>query len=135
MTSTDGETRSVVVEREFAHPPERVWRALTQPELLSDWLMQSDFRLEIGHVFSFSAEWGAIDCRVEEIEPHKTLSYTWSAFDVATVVTFKLESTSTGTLLRMEQSGFRSDQKQALGGAKGGWTAFFDSLQNTLDQL
>lgn len=135
MTSADGEARSVVVEREFAHPPERVWRALTQPELLADWLMQSDFRLEIGHVFSFSAEWGAIDCRVEKIEPLKTLSYTWSAFDVATVVTFTLEPTSAGTLLRMEQSGFRSDQKQALGGAKGGWTAFFDNLQNTLDQL
>ena len=135
MTSADSETRSVIIEREFAHPPERVWRALTQPELLADWLMQSDFRLEIGHAFSFSAEWGAIDCRVEEIEPLKTLSYTWSAFDVASVVTFTMEPTSAGTLLRMEQSGFRLDQKQALGGAKGGWTAFFDNLQNALDQL
>lgn len=135
MTNPDSDTRLVVVERVFAHPPEKVWRALTQPELLADWLMQSDFRLEVGHVFSFSAEWGAIDCRIEEIEPLKTLSYTWSAFDVATVVTFTVQPTTGGTLLRMEQRGFRPDQKQALGGAKGGWSAFFDNLQGTLDQL
>lgn len=134
MTSADRATRSVIVEREFSHPPERVWRALTQPELLADWLMQSDFRLEIGHDFSFLAEWGAIDCRVERIESLKLLSYKWSAFDVATVVTFTLEPTRRGTLLRMEQSGFRADQKHALGGAKGGWTAFLDNLQNALGQ-
>ena len=135
MTSADRQTRSVVVEREFAHPPEKIWRALTQPELLADWLMQSDFRLEVGHAFSFSAEWGEIDCLVAEIEVQRTLSYTWSAFDVATVVTFTLEPTAKGTLLRMEQRGFLPDQKQALGGAKGGWTAFFDNLQITLDQM
>ncbi|CAM8628040.1 COG3832 Uncharacterized conserved protein [Paracoccaceae bacterium] len=134
MTGADRQTRSVVVEREFAYPPERVWRALTQPELLADWLMQSNFQLVIGHAFSFSAEWGPIDCRVEEIKQHKKLSYTWSAFDVATVVTFTLEPTSAGTLLRMEQSGFRLNQKQALGGAKGGWSAFFENLQGTLDK-
>ncbi|MBO6636913.1 MAG: SRPBCC domain-containing protein [Roseitalea sp.] len=135
MTKADKDTRSVFVEREFAHPPEKVWRALTQPELIADWLMQNDFRLEIGHAFSFSAEWGEIDCRVEEVEFQKVLSYTWSAFDVATVVTFTLEPTTKGTLLRMEQSGFLRDQKQALGGAKGGWTAFLNNLQTTLDQL
>ena len=134
MTGDQGESRTVVVEREFAHPPEKVWRALTQPEIMADWLMQSDFRLKVGHRFRFHAEWGEIDCKVVEIEPQRSLSYTWNAFDVETVVTFTLEPTARGARLRMEQSGFRADQKQALGGAKGGWRAFFDNLQRTLDR-
>jgi uncharacterized protein YndB with AHSA1/START domain len=134
MTGDQGETRSVVVERVFSHPPEKVWRALTQPEIMVDWLMQSDFRLEVGHRFRFQAEWGEIDCKVVEIEPQRSLAYSWSAFDVETVVTFTLEPTARGTRLRMEQSGFHADQKQALGGAKSGWATFFDNLQRALDR-
>lgn len=134
MTSHHTETRKVIVEREFAHPPEKVWRALTQPEIIADWLMKSDFRLEVDHQFRFQAEWGEIECKVVEIAPQRTLAYSWSAFDVETVVTFTLAPTGRGTRLRMEQTGFRPDQKQALGGAKGGWAAFFDNLQRTLDK-
>lgn len=134
MSGTQGEVRRVIVERDFVHPPERVWRALTQPELLADWLMRSDFRAEPDHPFRFYAEWGEIDCKVLEVRPMHSLSYTWSAFDVETVVTFTLLPTASGTRLRMEQTGFRPDQKQALGGAKGGWVAFFDNLDGTLSR-
>jgi uncharacterized protein YndB with AHSA1/START domain len=48
------------------------------------------------------------------------------------VVTFTLTPTRTGTLLRMEQSGFRPDQKQAFGGAKVGWQQFFGKLEEVL---
>lgn len=96
--------------------------------------MQSDFRLEIDHRFRFQAEWGEIECKIVEVEPQRSLAYTWSALGVETVVTFTLEPTARGPRLRMVQSGFRPDQKQALGGAKSGWAAFFDNIQRTLDK-
>jgi uncharacterized protein YndB with AHSA1/START domain len=42
--SKAAETRSVVVEREIPYPPEKIWRALTQPHLLEEWLMKNDFK-------------------------------------------------------------------------------------------
>ncbi len=127
-------TRSVVVEREFAFPLAQVWAALTRPELIHDWLMPNDFRLDVGHAFNFSAEWGEVDCRVTVVEPMRRLSYSWSAFDVDTVVTWTLTPTEKGTHLCMEQSGFSTDQKQAVGGATGGWRRFLDNLERTLGE-
>jgi uncharacterized protein YndB with AHSA1/START domain len=132
MTNTATETRSVVVEREIPHPPEKIWRALTQPHLIEEWLMKSDFKPIVGHDFSFRADWGAVDCRVKAVEPNKTLSYTWGGYGLESVVTWTLTPTSTGTHLRMEQIGFRPDQQQAYGGAKAGWPRFFASLEQVL---
>src|SRR3569832_1597165 len=73
------ETLSVVVEREFSFPPERLWRALTQPHLMEEWLMKNDFKPDVGHKLNLRGDWGGVlDCEVLEIEPHKTLSYTWN---------------------------------------------------------
>ena len=139
MSKAVAETRSVVVEREIPHPPEKVWRALTQPHLISEWLMKNDFRPAVGHRFSLRGEWGGVlDCEVLAIEPHTTLSYTWNfahddaAFNLNSVVTFTLTPTSTGTRLRMEQVGFRPDQRQAFGGANQGWQQFFAKLEQVL---
>ena len=44
MTNTATETLSVVVEREIPFPPEKIWRALTQPHLIEEWLMKNDFK-------------------------------------------------------------------------------------------
>jgi uncharacterized protein YndB with AHSA1/START domain len=135
------ETLSVVVEREMPFPPEKIWRALTQPHLIAEWLMSNDFKPAVGHQFNFRADYlpnGKLDCEVLAIEPNKTLSYTWgstsgnAAFDVKSVVTFTLTQTPTGTHLRVEQSGFRPDQKQAYGGAKYGWQQFFGKLEQVL---
>jgi uncharacterized protein YndB with AHSA1/START domain len=130
MTNT--ETRSVVVEREFPFPPEKLWRALTQPHLLAEWLMKNDFRPDVGHQFKFSGDWGAADCRVLTIEQQKTLSYTWAAMGLETVVTWTLTPAGTGTHLRMEQAGFRSDQPQAFNGARYGWQNMFAKLEQVL---
>ena len=133
------ETRSVVVEREFAHAPEKLWRALTQPHLMQEWLMKNDFAPQVGHRFKLTGDWGGVlDCEVLEIEPNRTLSYTWdfvhedAAYNLKSVVTFTLEPTATGTRLRMEQAGFRPDQKQAFGGAHAGWKQFLDKLDRVL---
>lgn len=128
------ETRSVVVEREIAHPPEKIWRALTQPHLIEEWLMKSDFRPLVDHRFKFTADWGAVDCQVMEVEPNRSLSYTWEAYGLESVVTWTLTPSGKGTTLRMEQSGFRPDQQQAYGGAKAGWPAFLDGLEKLLDR-
>jgi uncharacterized protein YndB with AHSA1/START domain len=126
------ELRSVVVERDLAWPPEKIWRALTQPHLIAEWLMQNDFAPVVGHDFKLTADWGAVDCRVETVEPNRTLAYTWGAYGLESVVTWTLTPTGAGTTLRMEQAGFRADQEQAYQGAKFGWAKFFANLEQTL---
>lgn len=132
MTDADTKTRAVVVEREVPFPLERIWRALTQPHLIAEWLMNNDFEPKVGHGFSLRADWGSVDCKVLAVEPNKTLAYTWEAHGLESVVTWTLTPTGAGTHLRMEQAGFRPDQKQAYGGALQGWPRFFDSLEQVL---
>jgi uncharacterized protein YndB with AHSA1/START domain len=142
MNDTATETRSVIVEREFPHPPEKLWRALTQPHLIEAWLMKNDFKPVVGHSFNLRGDWGGVlDCEVLAVEPNKTLCYTWNfahddaAFNLKSVVTFTLTPAGTGTHLRMEQSGFRPDQKQAHGGAKFGWQKFLADLEQVLARV
>lgn len=139
MSDTDTETLSVIVERDIPFPPEKIWRALTQPHLIEEWLMKNDFKPEIGHQFNLRGDWGGVlECEVVALEPNRALSYTWNfahddpAYNLTSVVTFTLTPTTTGTHLRMEQVGFRAEQKQALGGAKMGWQQFFEKLEQML---
>ena len=132
MTEATNATRSVVIERDLPHPPEKIWRALTQDHLIEEWLMKNDFKPVVGHRFNLRADWGAVDCQVMAVEPNKTLSYTWAAYGLESVVTWTLTPTSTGTHLRMEQSGFRPDQQQAYQGAQGGWHQFLAGLEQVL---
>jgi uncharacterized protein YndB with AHSA1/START domain len=142
MSHATTETRSAVVEREIPHPPEKLWRALTQPHLIEEWLMKNDFKPVVGHGFKLRGEWGGVlDCEVLAVEPNRTLSYTWdfkhedAAYDLKSVVTFTLTPTDTGTHLRVEQAGFRPDQKQAFGGANAGWRTFLANLEEVLARL
>ena len=133
--NTATELRTVTVERDIPFPPERIWRALTQPHLIQEWLMKNDFTPVVGHRFDLRADWGSVECRVLAVEPNKTLSYTWGAYGLDSVVTWTLTPTRTGTHLRMEQSGFRPDQQQAYGGAKAGWPQFFANLEQVLARI
>jgi uncharacterized protein YndB with AHSA1/START domain len=135
MTSTATETLCVVVEREIAFPPEKVWRALTQPHLIEEWLMKNDFKAVVQHRFVLRGDWGSVDCQVLAVEPNKTLSYSWGALGLESVVTWTLTAKGTGTHLRMEQSGFRPDQQQAYQGAKFGWQRFFAGLEVVLARI
>jgi uncharacterized protein YndB with AHSA1/START domain len=138
---TDTKTHTVVVERDFPHPPEKIWRALTQPHLIAEWLMQNDFQPKVGHKFNLRTtpygNWnGVIDSEVLAIEPNKMLTYKWDSgegnFRVTSVVKWTLTPAGAGTHLRMEQSGFRSDQPQNFAGAKYGWENFFGKLEQVL---
>ena len=126
------ETLSVVVEREIPHPPEKIWRALTEPHLIEEWLMKNEFKPVVGHRFNLSAEWGSVACQVLAVEPNKTLSYTWGDDVLKSVVTWTLTPKGTGTNLRMEQSGFPPDQPRYYGGAKAGWPRFLANLEQVL---
>jgi uncharacterized protein YndB with AHSA1/START domain len=126
------ETRSVIIEREVPFPPEKIWRALTQPHLIAEWLMQNDFALAVDHRFTLRGDWGSVDCRVLEIEPNRALSYNWDAMGLESTVTWTLTPTSTGTHLRMEQAGFKPDQTQAFQGAKFGWQKFLEKLEQVV---
>ena len=137
--SDPSETRTVVVEREIAYPPEKLWRALTQPHLIEEWLMKNDFRPVVGHSFRLSRTPKpeinvVIDCKVLKVEPNRTLSYTWAAYGLESVVTFTLTPTETGTHLKLEQSGFPMDQKAAFKGAQASWPHFLAALERVLTE-
>ena len=138
MTTPD--THSVIVEKEFPHPPEKVWRALTDSSLIAQWLMKNDFQPVAGRAFNLRLDpmpgWdGVINCQVVAMDPLKSLSYTWEALGLATVVTFTLTPLTTGTKVRVEQSGFRSDNDANYKGAKYGWQKFIGSLEQVVSGL
>lgn len=137
MSNSSEEIRSVVVERVFPHPPEKLWRALTERSLIAQWLMNNDFEPVVGRKFQLKAEpmpnWnGIVDCEVLVIAPFKQLSYTWGSMGLESVVLFTLAPAEGGTRLRMEQSGFRHDQEANYRGAMYGWQNFFDGLERVL---
>ena len=129
------ETRTVTIERDMPHPLDKVWRALTEGSLLEQWLMRNDFEPVVDHTFKFTADWGSVDCRVITVDPKTTLAYSWEAYGMATVVTFTLTPTSTGTSLRMEQSGFPMSNDQAYKGAQYGWQKFLGAMEEVVAGL
>lgn len=135
MNRISPEPRTVVVEREVAFPPDKVWSALTQPHLIEAWLMKNDFKPDVGHRFTLSADWGALACEVLTVEPERTLSYTWTGHGLESVVTWTLAPSRAGTRLRMEQSGFGPEQERAYVGAMGGWPRFFAALEKALASM
>jgi uncharacterized protein YndB with AHSA1/START domain len=137
---TTAATRSLVIERELPHPPQKIWRALTQGDLIKEWLMDNDFQPVEGHKFNFRApampKWdGIIASKVLIVEAGKKLSYTWDSMGLESVVVWTLVPTKGGTLLRMEQSGFRPDQEANYQGANYGWQKFIGGLERVVAGL
>ena len=140
MTNTTAPTRTLVVERELPHPPEKIWRALTEGPLMEEWLMKNDFQPIVGHRFSFRStpvpNWdGIIDSEVLVVEPNSHLSYTWVSLGLKSVVSWTLTPTESGTHLRMEHSGFRSEEDAAYKGANYGWQKFIGNLERVVGGL
>jgi uncharacterized protein YndB with AHSA1/START domain len=138
MTSGAPQTKSIVVERDMPHPPEKVWRALTQSALIAEWLMQNDFELAVGKRFTFRATpqpgWkGVTNCEVLEIEPLRRLVYAWgdgteSESGLKTIVAWTLTPTAGGTHVRMEHSGFRPQDEGGYQAMSGGWPRIMERL-------
>jgi uncharacterized protein YndB with AHSA1/START domain len=139
MTNT-APTRSLVIEREVPHPPEKIWRALTQGPLIEEWLMKNDFEPVVGHRFNFRSTpvpgWnGVIESEVLALEPHARLSYSWGTMGMMSVVTWTLTPTKDGTHVRMEQTGFPSEESASYKGATYGWTKFVGTLERVAGGL
>lgn len=144
MPTTDrtaaDQTDAIVFELELPHPPEKVWRALTDPALLAEWLLPVfDLSLEPGAEFTFRRDpmpgWdGIVHCRVRECDPPRKLSYAWVVGDMDTIVTFSLARSPRGTAVTLVQSGFRPDQRQNFGGARYGWRMMGGKLEALLDR-
>ena len=136
--TAQSQTESLSFEFDLDHLPEKVWRALTDPVLLAEWLLPVlDLKLEPGAAFTFKAQprpgWdGIVNCRFLEIEAHRKLSYTWVVGDMGTVVTFALTPTASGTRLSLVQSGFKPNQKKNFGGARYGWKMMGGKLVDLL---
>jgi uncharacterized protein YndB with AHSA1/START domain len=133
-------TRSLVIEKELPHSPEKIWRALTQGPLIKQWLMDNDLQPVVGHRFSFRStpvsNWnGVIDSEVLVVEPNKKLSYSWNTLGLESVVVWTLAATSGGTLVRIEHSGFGPDQEAAYKGANYGWQKFIGGLERVVAGL
>jgi uncharacterized protein YndB with AHSA1/START domain len=142
---TDTATRSLVVERDMPHPPEKIWRALTLAPLIEDWMMANDFEPVVGHRFTLRAppqpHWnGIIDCEVIAVEPPALLAYRWNGTDDAvdglrTIVTWTLTPSAGGTHVRMEQTGFRAQDQSNFKGAGHGWRRFIAALEASVAGL
>ena len=133
-------TRSLVIEKEMSYPPEKIWRALTEGQLIKEWLMDNDFQPVVGHSFKFRStpvpNWdGIINSQVLIVEPDKKLSYSWGTMGMESVVTWTLTPTDAGTHVRMEHSGFGSDQDAAYKGANYGWQKFIGNMERIVAGL
>jgi uncharacterized protein YndB with AHSA1/START domain len=135
------QNESITFEFDLPHSPEKVWRALTEPELMAEWLLPViGFELEPGAAFTFKTQaypgWdGTVNCRLLEIDSGRKISYTWTVPFLDTVVTFTLTPTESGTRLLVVQSGFKPDQQQEFGGARYGWRMMGSKLVDLLARI
>ena len=145
MTPTDktdpSQTDSLSFDFDLHHPPEKVWRALTIPELLAEWLLPvAGLQLTPGTDFTFQTKpmpgWdGVVNCKLLESEVNKRIRYTWVVGGMDTVVTFTLTPTASGTRLSLVHSGFKPQQKQNFGGARYGWRLMGGKLVDLLPRI
>jgi uncharacterized protein YndB with AHSA1/START domain len=143
--ATEAATEILTVERELPHPPEKIWRVLTESALIADWLMPNDFAPEAGRSFAFRAapmpHWnGVVDGEVLAVEPPALLVYRWDTGadpgrGLRTIVTFTLTPIAGGTRLRMEQAGFRAGEENNLKGARFGWERMLGDLERVTGTL
>jgi uncharacterized protein YndB with AHSA1/START domain len=140
-TTAPSQVETISFEVDLPHSPDKVWRALTDPELMAEWLLPvTGLKLEVGAAFMLKTQpypgWdGTVSCKMLEIEAKKKLSYTWTVPFLDTVVTFELSPSAKGTRLTIEQAGFKPDQKQESGGARYGWKMMGGKLIELLDRV
>lgn len=140
-TTAPNQIETIAFELDLPHQPQKVWRALTQPELLSEWLLPAiGFRLDPGATFTFKTQpvhgWdGVVNCQVVDVEPQRKLSYNWGVPGLNTVLTFTLTPSVSGTHLTIVQSGFTRDQKRESGGARYGWKMMGQRLIDLLARI
>jgi uncharacterized protein YndB with AHSA1/START domain len=110
-------TCTIYVDQLLPSSPAQVWKALTDPDVLARWLMPNDFRLAVGHYFTFKnvpipqVKFGGIAyCEVLDIEVERQLRISWvdrgEENGLNSIVTWRLEPEGDGTHLFMVHDGF-----------------------------
>lgn len=138
----------IEVDQFYPHPPERVWQALTTPELMARWLMAPDgFAAVVGTRFTFRGQpmpsvgfSGEVACEVLAVVPGRQLSMSWadarSDNPPAWVVTWTLHPEGTGTRVVLRHTGFDPDddvQQRARTIMGNGWARIAAQLGKVLD--
>jgi uncharacterized protein YndB with AHSA1/START domain len=132
------ERRSIIVDYHLSAAPAKVWRALTEPELLTDWLMPNDIKPLVGHDFTFGTDPapgfdGIVHCKIIEVKQTSRLVYSWRGGPIDTMVTWTLTPTpSGGTHLRLEQSGFGPEHGMTYDILSKGWR---EKAAGSLDRI
>lgn len=133
----------------YAHPPKAVWAYLTQPELMSQWLMPNDFRPILGFDFQFTTKPipsldldGIFYCKVLEIVPYKKLSYSWKGgpgdgkISLDSVVVWTLVEKNNGTELQLLHSGFKEIENFSIFiGMTDGWLKNMEKIAKLLNNV
>ncbi len=137
---TASDPGTIHVDQFIAHPPAKVWRALTEPEAVAQWWGPGDVRAEVGHRFTMDmGPWGKARCQVLAVEPGKAFSYTFGESDFETTISWRLEAEGIGTRLFLEHSGFDLDSpvgRTAFEGMGGGWsTMVLPRMESVLDAI
>ncbi len=135
MTNANDGTLTLVIEQEIPAEQDLVWRALTDSDLIEQWLMPNNFQPKVGQPFNLMGDWGTVECKVIQIVPTELLVYTWSAYGLDSTVSYFLKPSAVGTTIRVEQAGFKAEQQQFYEGAKGGWQQFLANLEKVVASL
>lgn len=150
MADTVAAPRSIIVEQDFPHAPDLVWRAISDGAMMARWMMPpSGFAAVVGQDFTFTTKpagaWdGTIRCRVQRVEPQSLLEFSWEGGDAGnqgygsvlrTTVTFALTAIAGGTRLRMEHAGFDLPRNEvAYQNMSGGWKVVMERLSAAVPQ-
>jgi uncharacterized protein YndB with AHSA1/START domain len=125
------------LEHVYKQPPARVWRALTEPELVARWWAPGNIRAEVGHCFDMDmGPWGKQPCEVLAVEPERLFRYRFAQPTLDTIITWELTPEGSGTRLRMTHEGFDLDSplgRRAFEGMKPGWPGILAKIASTLD--
>lgn len=115
------------------HPPAKVWKALTDPEMIAKWWAPGDVRAEVGHKFTLDmGKWGQQPCEVLEVQPERLLSY---SFAEGMIITWTIEPKGTGTQLNLVHSGFDLNSplgKTAYEGMSKGWPTILERIEDAI---
>ncbi|WP_067547678.1 SRPBCC family protein [Nocardia crassostreae] len=143
---TDDPT-TIELDQFYSHAPGKVWRALTTPSLMAQWLMEPDgFEPVVGTRFSLRAKpipatnfSGEISCEVLEAVPPKRLRISWedAAAERPTgwTVTWDLHPEGHGTRVVLTHNGFDPDDPTAQLSRsimRGGWPSILHRLDAVL---
>jgi uncharacterized protein YndB with AHSA1/START domain len=130
---------------ELAHPPRKVWAALTTAEGLSAWF-GNEATIDLRPGGSARMRWtdgSTVDMRVERVEEPTVFGFTWQIHELPeddprrTYVEFTLEPAGVGTRLTVVETGFaqlsEDAYRKAYDGHTQGWKSELGELVDYLD--